>query len=49
MGLVILLIILAIVFGGVGLLIEGLQWVLIIAAVLVVASFIFGAKGRSKV
>ena len=39
MGLVILLIVLAVVFGGVGLLAEGLRWVLIIALVLFVASF----------
>lgn len=44
MGLVILLIVLALVFGGVGLLAEGLQWVLIIALVLFVASF-FSYRG----
>lgn len=39
MGIVLLLIVLALVFGGVGLLVEGLQWILVIALVLVVASF----------
>ncbi|CAN5392354.1 hypothetical protein BH23ACT9_BH23ACT9_22860 [soil metagenome] len=46
MGLVILLIVLAIIFGGVGLLVEGLLWVLIIAAVLLVAGVLTGARGR---
>jgi len=39
MGIVIVLIVLALIFGGVGLLAEGLKWVLIIALALVVASF----------
>lgn len=47
MGLVILLIVLAVVFGGVGLLAEGLQWVLIIALVLFVASF-FSYRGSHR-
>lgn len=48
MGLVILLIILAVIFGGVGLLIEGLQWALIIALVLLVAGAISGFVGRGR-
>lgn len=40
MGIVIVLLVLALLFGGVGLLAEGLKWVLIIALVLFVASFV---------
>ena len=42
MGLVLLLIILALVFGGIGLLVEGLFWLLIIGAVLLVAGAVMG-------
>jgi len=38
MGIVIVLLLLALLFGGVGLLAEGLKWVLIIALLLFVAS-----------
>lgn len=47
MGFVILLLVLALVFGGVGLLAEGLQWILIIALVLFVASF-FTYRGANR-
>jgi hypothetical membrane protein len=43
MGLVALLLILALLLGGVGLFVEGLKWLLIIAVVLLVASLISGA------
>lgn len=46
MGIVIILIILAVLFGIGGLLLEGLQWLLIIAVVLVVAGLFTGARGR---
>lgn len=46
MGLVALLLILALIFGGVGLFVEGLKWLLIIALVLVIASFFTGGWGR---
>ncbi len=49
MGLVALLLILALLFGGIGLFIEGLKWLLIIALVLFVASFFTGWRGRSVV
>ncbi|HEX2851386.1 MAG TPA: hypothetical protein VHN98_12570 [Acidimicrobiales bacterium] len=49
MGLVVLLLILALVFGGLGLFIEGLKWALIIALVLIVASFFMGFRGRRTV
>jgi len=43
MGLVALLLVLALLFGGVGLFIEGLKWLLVIAVVLLIASVISGA------
>jgi len=43
MGLVALLLVLALLFGGVGLFIEGLKWLLVIAVVLLIASLISGA------
>jgi hypothetical protein len=43
---VILLLILALVFGAVGLFITGLKWLLIIALVLFIASAISGMMGR---
>ena len=49
MGLVVLLLILALIFGGVGLFVEGLKWLLIIALVLFVVSFFTGWNGRSRV
>lgn len=45
-GLAILLLILALIIGGVGLFVEALQWLLIIALVLLVIGAIFGARGR---
>jgi len=49
MGLVVLLLILALLFGGAGLFIEGLKWMLIIALVLFVVSFFTGYRGRTIV
>jgi hypothetical protein len=49
MGLVVLLLLLALLFGGVGLFVEGLKWALIIALVLVVASFFTGWRTRTYV
>ncbi len=49
MSLVVLLLILALLLGGVGLFVEGLKWVLIIAVVLFIASFVTGSRGRSTV
>lgn len=48
MGLVAVLLILALLFGGVGLFVEGLKWLLIIALVLFVASFFTGYRGRGS-
>ncbi|MEY2460108.1 MAG: hypothetical protein QOG30_1938 [Acidimicrobiaceae bacterium] len=49
MSAVVLLIILALLLGGVGLAVEALRWLLIIALVLFVASFFTGYRGRSTV
>lgn len=46
MGLVVLLLLLALLFGGVGLFVEGLKWLLIIALVLLVVSFFTGYRSR---
>lgn len=45
-GLVVLLLLFALLFGGVGLAVEGLKWLLVIALVLFVASFFTGYRGR---
>jgi CHASE2 domain-containing sensor protein len=45
-GIAILLLILALIFGGIGLLVEGLMWLLIIAVVLAVAGAVTGGRGR---
>ncbi len=46
MSVVVLLLILALLFGGVGLFVEGLKWVLIIALVLIIAGAITGSRSR---
>ncbi len=46
MALVVFLLLLALLFGGAGLFIEGLKWALIIALALVIASAITGYRGR---
>lgn len=48
MGLVALLLILALVFGGIGLFVAAAKWLLIIAAVLFIASFFVGWRGRGR-
>jgi hypothetical protein len=47
-GLVLLLLLLALLIGGVGLFVEGLKWLLIIALVLFVISFFTGYRSRSR-
>jgi hypothetical protein len=49
MSLVVLLLILALIFGGLGLFVTGLKWLLIIALVLFAVSFFTGYRGRSRV
>jgi len=46
MGVVVVLLILALLFGGVGLFIEGLKWALIVALILVLLSAFSGYRGR---
>ena len=45
MGLVLLLLILALLFGGVGLFVEGLKWLLIIALILLLVGAVTGYRG----
>lgn len=45
-GAAILVLILALLLGGVGLFVEALRWVLIIAVVLLLVSIFTGARGR---
>lgn len=46
MGLVLLLLLLALLFGGLGLFVEGLKWALVIALVLVLVGAVGGYRGR---
>jgi hypothetical protein len=49
MTLVIILLILALLLGGVGLFVEALRWVLIIALILLVVGAVMGFSGRRSV
>ncbi|MDQ4068672.1 MAG: hypothetical protein M3203_04225 [Actinomycetota bacterium] len=49
MGLAVLLIVLALIFGGLGLFIEALKWALVIAAVLFLAGVVAGWARRGRV
>lgn len=49
MGLVVFLIVLALLFGGVGLFVEGLKWALIIAVALLLLGAFTGYRGRARV
>lgn len=48
MGIALLILIIAIIVGGVGLLVEALQLLLWIGLILLVASFFMGYRARSK-
>ncbi|MET0401069.1 MAG: hypothetical protein ABW123_01645 [Cystobacter sp.] len=48
MNLIVILLVLALIFGGVGLFVEGLKWLLIVSAVLFVASLVSGSVGRGR-
>lgn len=48
MAPVIVLLLLALVFGGVGLFVEGLKWALVVALLLVLASAITGWGGYRR-
>jgi hypothetical protein len=47
MGTALLILLLALLLGGVGLFVEALRWVLIIAVILVIISAFTGYRGRS--
>ncbi len=49
MWLVILLLILALIFGGIGLFVEALRWILIIALILLLVGIVFGVMSRRRV
>ncbi len=49
MGLVLLLLLMALVFGGVGLFVEGLKWALVVAVVLLVVGAVSGYRHRGVV
>jgi hypothetical protein len=44
--IIILLVVLALIFGGIGLLVEGLFWLLIISVILFVVGGVLGTRGR---
>jgi hypothetical protein len=46
MGIVLVLLLLALLFGGLGLFLEGLKWALVIALVLLVVGAVTGYRGR---
>jgi hypothetical membrane protein len=48
MNLLLILLLLAVLFGGVGLFVEGLKWLLIISAVLFVAGLASGVVTRGR-
>ncbi len=48
MGLVVLLLLLALIFGGVGLFVEGLMWVLIISLALLLVGAFTGYRSRAR-
>ena len=49
MGLAVLILVLALLLGGVGLFVEALRWVIIIAVVLLLAGLVAGWMGRARV
>jgi hypothetical protein len=46
-GIAVLILILALILGGVGLFVEALRWVLIIAVILLIVGAFTGFRGRS--
>ena len=48
MNLFVILLVLALIFGGVGLFMTGLKWLLIVSAFLFVASLISGGMSRGR-
>ena len=48
MGIVIALIVLAIIFGGIGLFVAAAKWALIIGLILLIAGIVMGFMGRGR-
>jgi len=48
MNLLVILLVLALIFGGVGLFVTGLKWLLIVSAALFVASLVSGTVSRGR-
>jgi hypothetical protein len=48
MGIVIALIVLAIIFGGIGLFVAAAKWALIIGVILLIAGLVMGFMGRGR-
>jgi hypothetical protein len=48
MGIALLILVLALIAGGVGLFVEALRWMLIIAVVLLIIGAVFGFRGRGR-
>jgi hypothetical protein len=48
MGMVLLIVLLALVVGGIGLAVEALRWLLIIALVILLAGAVTGFMGRGR-
>ncbi len=46
MGIAMVLVLVALVVGGIGLLVEGLLWLLVIALVLALVGAVLGGRGR---
>ncbi|HUR77403.1 MAG TPA: hypothetical protein VMZ22_05615 [Acidimicrobiales bacterium] len=46
MPLVVFLLLLALVFGGAGVFVESLQWALVVALALLIASAVIGSRSR---
>lgn len=46
MGIVIILVILALIFGGIGIIVEGLFWLLVISLILLVVGAVLGSRAR---
>lgn len=49
MSLVVVLLLLALLFGGLGLFVGALKWALVIAVVLLIAGAVTGFAGRSRI
>ncbi|HET7486804.1 MAG TPA: hypothetical protein VFJ85_02680 [Acidimicrobiales bacterium] len=49
MSVVVLLLLLALLFGGIGLFVEGLKWALVIALVLLLVGAVTGYRGRRTI